>query len=230
MISIETKNGPSSAHRAIGERLKALRLEMSLTLSEVSQRTGVSVSNLSKIERAEVSPSFDVVIRLCEGLGVAIEQFVKPGLKAGVNGRKTMTRHAQAVAFSSGQYDYLAHATELSRKRMVPLEMRIRARSPEEFNHWSVHDGEEFVFVFSGAIEVHTEHYAPFRLQAGDSSYFDSGMKHIYVSVGEGDAHILSISYSPYSANSTPIEDFMNPAARRSSPPDPTLPEERKEA
>ena len=68
MAKLQTqRTTPSSAH-AISERLRFVRQEIGLTLAEVGERTGVSISNLSKIERGEVSPSFDVVIRICEGL------------------------------------------------------------------------------------------------------------------------------------------------------------------
>ena len=97
---------------------------------------------------------------------------------------------------------------------MVPLEMRIRARSKEEFDHWSQHDGEEYVYVIAGEIEVNTDHYSPFRLKKGESAYFDSGMKHVYVSTGRTDAHILSVSYSPHATGRTGIAGFLNPAAR----------------
>jgi len=198
----------------VAERLKVLRHGMGLTLQELAQRSGVSVSNLSKIERGDVSPSFDVVMRICEGFGIPLEQFVKPGPKTSVSGRKTVTRRGQTVPFSSAEYNYLAHASELSRKTMVPLEMWVRARSAEAFGHWSAHDGEEFVYVISGSIEIHTDQYEPFTLESGDSAYFDSTMKHVYVSVGDGDAHVLSVSHNPDAADRARVEGFMNPAAR----------------
>jgi transcriptional regulator with XRE-family HTH domain len=209
-----SQQAPSASAGIIGDRLSALRQEMGLTLAEMAERTSVSVSNLSKIERGEVSPSFDIVLRICSGVAIPVEQFVKPGPKTEVYGRKTVTRLGEAIPFSSAQYDYLAHATELSAKNMVPLEMRVRARGAEEFDHWSQHDGEEYVYVIAGEIEVSTDHYAPFRLRRGESAYFDSGMKHVYVSVGRGDAHILSISYSPHATERTGIAGFLNPAAR----------------
>lgn len=197
----------------IGDRLKTIRRSRGLTLSETSRRTGVSVSALSKVERGEVSPSFDVIKRICDGLEIAIEQFVKPGPKRDVSGRKTVTRAGEAVPFTSGQYDYLAHATELSRKGMVPLEIRVRARSPDEFDHWSRHAGEEYVFVLSGAIEIHTEHYAPFQLRQGESAYFDSSMEHVYVSIGDEDAHLLSVSHDP-AERQAGVAAFMHPATQ----------------
>ena len=218
MVKAKGRPPRSAGAGLVGDRLAALRHDLGLTLGELAKRTGVSVSNLSKIERGEVSPSFDVIMRICDGVGLAVEQFVKPGPKPGVSGRKTVTRLGEAVPFASAQYDYLAHASELSRKSMVPLELRVRARRREEFDHWSQHDGEEYVHVVAGEIEVHTDDYAPFRLRAGESAYFDSGMKHIYLSTGEGDAHVLSVSYNPHAAERTPIADFLNPAARVNQP------------
>lgn len=198
----------------VGDRLRAMRYELEMTLSEMAKRTGVSVSNLSKIERGEVSPSFDVIMRICDGVGIPVEQFVKPGPKRSIFGRKTVTRLGEAICFSSAQYDYLAHSSELSHKSMVPLEIRVRARSQDDFDHWSQHDGEEYIYVIAGAIEVHTDQYVPFCLRQGESAYFDSRMKHVYVSIGESDAHVLSVSFNPHAAERIRIADFLNPAAR----------------
>jgi len=195
----------------IGLRLREIRRTLDQTLAEVSKSTGVSISNLSKIENSQISPSFDIMKRICDGLGVSIEDFVRAGSKSVVSGRKTTTRRDEGDLFASGQYDYRAHSSELSRKAMVPLEILIRARSVEEFDHWSQHRGEEFVYVLSGSIEVHTEHYAPFRLDRGESAYFDSSMRHIYISVSRDDARVLSVSHDPGSPED--ISHMMNSAA-----------------
>lgn len=204
----------------IGSRLRQTRKARNLTLTAVGQLTGVSTSALSKIENGLVSPSFDIIKRICDGLDLPIEDLVAPrgpqeqpqdqpqGL-----GRKTTTRKDEGAHFTSGQYDYRAHATELSRKGMVPLEMVVRARSTDEFDHWSRHNGEEFVYVLSGAIEVHTEYYAPFRLDAGESAYFDSSMAHLYVSVTDADARVISVSYDPEQGKRH-LSAFMNASAR----------------
>ena len=202
----------------IGARLKEIRRKLDRTLAQVSQMTGVSISNLSKIENNQSSPSFDIMKRICDGLGVSIEDFVRPGTKNVVSGRKTTTRESEGDHFTSGQYDYRAHASELSHKAMVPLEIRVRARSVDEFDHWSQHRGEEFVYVLSGAIEIYTEHYAAFRLERGESAYFDSSMRHLYVSVSREDARVLSVSHDPGSPEH--ISNFMNPAARQVDAPE----------
>lgn len=208
-----SESGGGGPRSHIGTRLREVRKSAKLTLAEVSRRSGVSSSTLSKIENDQISPSFDIIKKISEGLHISLEDFVRPGEKSVVSGRKTVTREGEGVFFTSGQYDYKAHATELSRKGMVPLELRIRARSVEEFDHWSRHNGEEFVYVLSGAIEIHTEHYAPFRLDHGESAYFDSGMAHLYISVSNDDAMVLSVSYDPEQGKER-LAYFMNPAAR----------------
>lgn len=197
----------------IGGRLKEIRKALNLTLAQVRQASGVSISNLSKIENDQISPSFDIMKRICDGLGVSIEDFFRAGEKSEVSGRKTMTRRGEGDHFTSVQYDYRAHASELFHKAMIPLEIRVRARSVKEFDHWSQHRGEEFVYVLSGSIEIHTEHYAPFRLAKGESAYFDSSMRHLYISVSKEDARVLSVSHDR--GSTLDITNYMNPAARQ---------------
>jgi transcriptional regulator with XRE-family HTH domain len=213
--AVKAESGSFFSENQIGLRLKEVRQAAGLKLSDLSGMTAVSVSYLSKIENGQVSPSFDIIKRICDGLHVSLEDFVRPGEKSQISGRKTVTRTNEGVHFTSGQYDYKAHGTELSRKGMVPLEMTVRARSLDEFDHWSRHSGEEFVYVLKGAIEIHTEHYAPFRLETGESAYFDSSMQHLYITVSEEDAHVLSVSHDPDASAAERIGQFMNPGTRR---------------
>lgn len=204
----------AASRQQIGVRLREVRHGLGLTLSEASRDTGVSISNLSKIENGQVSPSYDILKKICDGLRIPLEDFVRPGEKSLVSGRKTATKLDEGVHFTSGQYDYKAHATELFHKGMVPLEILVHARSVAEFDHWSQHEGEEFTYVLSGEIEIHTEHYAPFRLRTGESAYFDSSMRHLFISVGPEDARLLSVSHDPRTSGEK-IARFMNPAAKQ---------------
>ena len=70
---------------------------------------------------------------------------------------------------------------------MMPFHTRVKARSFEEFQDWSRHHGEEFVYVLSGEVELYTEFYEPARLRAG-SFYIDSRMGHRVISVSKEDA------------------------------------------
>lgn len=206
--------GPDAELDAIGRQLKEMRRRQRMTISDLSKQTGVSVSYISKIENGQATPSYDVIKRISDTLQLGFEDVVQPGDKPNLTGRKTVTRKTEGVMFTSGQYDYRAHGTELAHKGMCPLEIVVHARDVDEFDHWSKHNGEEFIYVLSGTIEVHTEHYAPFRLSEGDSSYFDSSMAHVYVSVSDEDARVLSISHDPATSVTTKIGRFLLPNAR----------------
>jgi transcriptional regulator with XRE-family HTH domain len=61
-----------SIDTALGERIKALRLEARLTLDQLAARTGISRAMLSRVERGESSPTAQLLNRLCAGLGVTL--------------------------------------------------------------------------------------------------------------------------------------------------------------
>jgi mannose-6-phosphate isomerase-like protein (cupin superfamily) len=82
-------------------------------------------------------------------------------------------------------------ATDLTHKQILPFKSRVVARSLDEFPDWVRHQGEEFLFVLSGRVQLHAEFYAPVVLEVGDSAYFDSKMGHAIISVSKEDAEIL---------------------------------------
>jgi hypothetical protein len=80
---------------------------------------------------------------------------------------------------------------------MIPLITRIRSHSATEFGDLVRHQGEEFIYVIEGKIEVHSEFYDPVVLGVGEGIYLDSSMGHAYV-VAEGfkDAPVLGVCSS----------------------------------
>jgi uncharacterized cupin superfamily protein len=80
---------------------------------------------------------------------------------------------------------------DLSRKQFIPLVTTVHAHSVTEFPDLLRHDGEEFIYVISGSVDLHTDYYEPLRLETGDSCYFDSMTGHGLVSAGAEDAVVL---------------------------------------
>lgn len=189
-------NGPT-----LGSKVRALRKAQKRTLAEVSDATGLSISALSKIENDQVSPTFANLMRLAEGLEISLSDLVTLKEDEGsVSARMTISRKADTKFRSTPKYDMFALCAELRRKRMTPLLERVKADDPSRLDGMVSHSGEEFFFVLSGAIEVHTEHYGPVRLEEGDSAYLDSTMAHTLVALDGRDADILMVWLGPPTA------------------------------
>ena len=178
-------------------KLKSLRQSKELTLDELSRLSGVSISTISKIENQQQNPGFETVLKISRALHVNFIHMLEPPPPAPQKlARRVVTRAASVPTYESNNYTYAAHATDLAQKAMVPLLMHIKTRTLPPPEEWSVHDGEELAYVIEGAVELHSEHYAPTTLAKGDSCYFDSTMRHAYVATGPGEATILSICLS----------------------------------
>lgn len=195
----ETTNESGSAK--LGDRLRSIRSGLGLTLAEAAQMTGAGISTLSKIENGQVSPTYDVLQKIVQGLQIDMVELFDTRQHEVPSGRRDVTRAGKGSLYVTPNYAYELLATELSKKKFLPLRATITARttsqSPIENADIASHGGEEFVYVLSGAIELHTDFYAPTRLGVGDSVYFDSGMRHALVSVSEEDAEILWIASQP---------------------------------
>ncbi|WP_246534632.1 helix-turn-helix domain-containing protein [Aliiroseovarius lamellibrachiae] len=178
----------------LGKMIREARKDMGLTLEEAAGSAGIGRSTLSKIENNQTRPSFDIIRRLMQTLNLETPQLFVQSAKSDISGRRDFTPSGLGEHKETQTYDHELLCNELTSKRMVPYISTIKAREVAEFENWVRHSGEEFMFVISGELTLHTEHYRPLNMKAGDSVYYDSGMGHGCVSTGEEDAKVLWVS------------------------------------
>lgn len=194
----------------IGKALRRLRVQNEWTLADVAERTGLAVSTLSKVENDRMSLTFDKIVSLCEGLGVDIgtlftgdpapvaEPAAAPTAPAPIMTRRSIDRdHGEDALVPTKNYRHRYLNTDITHKKMIPIMVEHRARTMEEFGALVRHPGEEFIYVMEGAIELHTEFYAPTIVKAGESIYLDSTMGHAYLAAADGPCRTLSVCSSP---------------------------------
>jgi len=179
---------------ALGQMVREARKKKGWTLEETSRRSGIGRSTLSKIENNQTSPGFDIVRRLTQALDLETPQLFLQTAQADISGRRDITRKGAGEIKETPTYRHELLCTELASKSMLPYVSRIKARDIADFDDWIRHRGEEFMYVLSGTVVLHTEHYRPLTLQTGDSVYYDSSMGHCCVSVSEDDAVVLWVS------------------------------------
>lgn len=141
-----------------------------------------------------MSPTYDALIKLAAGLGIDLSAlFATQPAPSGI-GRRSISRAGSGSPFRTPYYEHVLLCNDLSSKDMVPFRTRVVARAFEDFDDWSRHSGEEFVYVLSGSVKLFTEFYEPVELSAGDSWYIDSRMGHRVISVSRKDAEVLWMS------------------------------------
>ena len=190
----------TARHLTLGSLLRGLRARNGWTLKQMSERTGIPLSTLSKVENDRLTLTYDKLLQLSQRLNLRMsELFAEPDAPSEppITARRSIGRLDGAIRVNTPNYDYYYMCPDLRRKRMVPTVTRIRAKSVEEFGELVRHQGEEFVYVIEGKIEVHTEFYDPVILEAGETIYIDSSMGHAYI-VAEGyeEALVLGVCSS----------------------------------
>lgn len=195
MVVADSKDNVRSVEKiTIGAQLKAIRTDNKLTLEEASKLTGLARSTLSKIENEQISPTFSVMQKLAAGLDIEIPQlFTKPKAKQ-ATGRRDITLNNTGRPHVTSTYEHELLATQFSNKIMMPYKSRIYARSFDDFGEWVRHEGEEFLLVLEGKIQLLTEFYEAITLTKGDNVYYDATMGHLVISVSDEDAEILWVT------------------------------------
>lgn len=216
--------GMKSQSPTIGSLLRSLRGRHGWTLKQMSERSGIPLSTLSKVEHDRLTLTYDKLQSLSQRLNISMsELFAEPDdtPEPAVTARRSIGRIDDAVRVNTPNYDYYYLCPELRRKRMIPVFARVRAKSLEQFGELVRHTGEEYTYVVEGRVELHTEFYDPVVLEIGQSVYIDSNMGHAYLAAdGCEEAAVLCVCSS---ADESLMESLLNMHAeektRASIPP-----------
>jgi transcriptional regulator with XRE-family HTH domain len=188
----------------LGGLIRLLRQRNGWTLRQMSEKVGIPLSTLAKVEADKLSLTYDKLQQFTSRLGLTMTDFLSqaeapaaPGLPAPVvTARRSLATGGNSIQISTPNYDYEYLCADLREKHMVPILTRVRARDIAEFGEPLRHRGEEFIFVLEGSIEVHLQFYTPVTLRAGQGIYIDSTMGHAYVAKDCDSALVLGVCSS----------------------------------
>jgi transcriptional regulator with XRE-family HTH domain len=185
------------AHRVqLGLSLREHRKARRLTLKDLSGRSGVALSTLSKMELGQISVSYEKLAAVARALSLDVGQLLDARGAAPEDAARPVVVWAEAdgdPTYSSGYYDYRVLANSFPGKRMTPMHGRIMARDRGQFPDFIRHPGQEFVTVLSGRVRIEFETGETIEVGRHESAYFDSGVGHIYLSLGRTDAQVLVV-------------------------------------
>lgn len=189
-----TKDMPPDSQRIeFGHRIRRLRSAQNWTLSNLSERSGLAISTISKAERGLTALTYDRLSQLAKGLGVDMSAFFSDAGVGFEPGSFAVARKGEFERQETPNYVYDMLFPNLWRKSMRPMMGTLKARELHQFDAFVSHSGQEFLFVLEGEVTVHLDGRDPVKLRQGDSIYFDSAVGHLYASNGDMDARILVV-------------------------------------
>lgn len=185
----------------IGEKIKSLRTTKEISIDELAESTGLSVEQIKRIEDNIDIPSLAPLIKIARALGVRLGTFLDD--QTNEDG-PVVCRKGDAddtISFSNNASDARQHmhyhslSKAKSDRHMDPFIIDIDENGETQFS-LSAHEGEEFIMVLKGKLEVEYGK-KKYVLGEGDTIYYDSIVPH-HVHAYEGKAaRILAVVYTP---------------------------------
>ena len=164
----------------IGQKIRNLRLDKELALTELGAHTGLSTAMLSKIERGQLFPTLPTLLRIALVFGIGLDHFfVERPTKRLVSIARKGERIKLPDQVKEYPPSYLFESLDfaVTDRKMDAFLATFPSQSKRSKPHH--HDGVEFIYVVSGQIIIEIDG-EDFALGEGDSIYFDSAAPHSY--------------------------------------------------
>ena len=185
----------------IGSKITTLRESLQLSREELAERCECDVSVIEKLEAGQIAPSLAPLIKITRALGVRLGTLLDDDTNVGpVITRKDSAEEIARLksletSSDGGVLDFFSLAEGKAARHMEPFLIDVSPATPGS-HALSSHEGEEFVYVMSGQIEI--EYGKDLHvLSPGDSIYYDSIVPHQLRAHGDVAARILAVVYAP---------------------------------
>ena len=175
----------------LGPRLRALRLDRSLTLEKAAAKAKVSVSFLSALEKGDTGVSVATLRRILSLYGTTLAELGS----SGIHGPRQLTRASRRTTidgrFEGVRIAQLAEPPALMEAQLFEVEPGGGSQGGYS------HEGEEFVYVLEGIFEVTLGKSRPCRLGPGDCLYYASTTEHSWKNPGRRLARLMWVNTPP---------------------------------
>ncbi len=193
----EQVNSREEVSPEMGMRVKEERKRRGLSIFDLYLRTGIDVDLLSQIEQGETIPPLGTVVKLAKALDLKVGYFIcgkeaKSYTIVRRDDRKPASRYDPKRERHYG-YEYESLAPNKTDRHMEPFLVTLKPSETEEER--STHDGQEFIFVLQGMMEVRLGEEVH-TLETGDSIYYDATVPHLVKCHGKEMTKILAVLYT----------------------------------
>jgi quercetin dioxygenase-like cupin family protein len=172
----------------IGKKIKKARTDKKFTLDRVANETGFSIAYLQEVEAGKAMPPVGALLQIARALEIDSGSLLKEPES------KLQTR-IKAHTKRTDNYAYTTLTPGAENKHLKAFRVTIEAQQDHKGVDYH-HEGEEFVYVLAGKIEVAVGEHINV-LEQGDSLHFNSGIRHKLKSVSDEKAELIVVIYTP---------------------------------
>lgn len=180
----------------VGANVREIRERKGLSLRDISQRTGLAVELLSEIEEGRVAPPLGTIIKLAKALEMKTGYFISgaeelPYTIVRKNEGKLISRFDSKKTDTYG-YEFMSLAPYKKNRYMEPFLVTLE---PSDIEELTAHDGQEFIYVLEGTMEVRLGDETHL-IEPGDAIYYDSTVPHLVRCHGKHTTKILAVLHA----------------------------------
>ncbi len=176
----------------IGDKIKSLRKSQKMTLTELSQKSGVQLATLSRIEHQKMVGTLESHMNIAKALGVDVTQLYA-GMGNAAKAIEVETPQSLTDQFQhSEKSSYEILTKKVLNKQMMPVLVRLEPTGETAVEQGQI-GSEKFIFVLEGQIEV-TVGEKSYILEKANTLYFDASLPHRFHNQGKQIARILCVS------------------------------------
>ncbi|WP_181706367.1 cupin domain-containing protein [Chthonobacter rhizosphaerae] len=185
--SVEVQESAEALGRRLGSEIRALRQARDMTLTRLSEETGLSIGLLSQVERGLSEPSVKALHLIATALGVTVGFFFRDDGAAAEDGIVVRRDGRKRLDYSGGIFDELLSPSLDGALELLLCRLAPGSTSGDEPY---AHEGEEAGYVLAGTLDLVVDgvHH---RLAAGDSFGFASTRPHRYGNPGSKETVVL---------------------------------------
>ena len=181
----------------LGKKIKSVREKKQISLEELSKKLNIDEQKLKEIEEGKRKPSLALVSKIAKLLEMRLAFFIDDAPMLGpIVSRNNNSKKLENFSENHNNMLFYSLAYNKQDRHMEPFIIDVLPIGEKEITP-SSHEGEEFIYVLYGEIEI-TYGSEKYILKKGDSIYFDSVIDHTIKSLGNSPARILAVIYTPY--------------------------------
>ena len=187
--------------KIVGQKIKAVRESKQISISDVVERTGLAQEQIERIEGNVDIPSLAPLIKIARTLGVRLGTFLDDQDEIGAVVCRKEEHTGKTISFSNNAVSARTHmqyhslSASKADRHMEPFIIEVE-ETDETTYELSSHEGEEFIYVMDGTVEI-SYGKKTYVIEAGDSIYYDSIVPHHVHGFKGQAAKILAVVYTP---------------------------------